>query len=94
MRKKGLSMTTSKKILAYILNFFLAGFGFVMAFGWAGALRFIAYFIPFVVASVFFSRDPENPKDLVNTLSLVVRFVIIVLSYVHLYYAIKKSENI
>lgn len=81
-RVYGQSITTGKKVVAYVLNFFCVGSGFVIIEKSGGMLKGLCWLIPFVCVNVFR-----------HEIGLVWALLVLIGSYVHLYHTIKQNNT-
>lgn len=74
------SMTTGKKVAAYVLNFFLIGSGFIFVEGSKGIIKGICWFLPFLLLNI-------NRHEIGALWALLV----LIGSFVHLHITIKRK---
>jgi len=81
----------TKIILAFIGNFIIIGTGFVVLLeGSRGFKLGFIYLIPFLILTIFFV--PEK-NVLISDISLIGRFLIYIICFVHLYKISKSIES-
>ena len=86
----GDAMPLRRKVIAYILNFFFLGAGFIVAFGGSGTFWFLFYFIPFVTLNFVFWNSGEG-FGTARRFSVAGCSLLWIVSFIHLYIAIREG---